>query len=135
MVGQHFLGKISFLIFVSGPGPFARYAADIASSLQELRDCHGAFIHRLKFAVRYAQFHHLRMKHDLEGAASDLVAIFHDGFAPKSWWGVLLCDAIELLQCSKPIFIPYGLFTIIITIPGVPRHSRFSSVVLDLGCL
>jgi nuclear pore complex protein Nup85 len=87
-----------------GPATFARYAADIASSLQELQaqpSCRAAFIHRLTFAVRYAQFHHLRMKQELEDAASDLVAMFHDDIPPKSWWGVLLCDAIELLQCSQ----------------------------------
>jgi nuclear pore complex protein Nup85 len=88
----------------TGPVIFARCAADIASSLQELQaqpGPRGVFVHRLTFAVRYAQFHHLRMKQELEDAAADLVAMFHDDIIPKSWWGVLLCDATELLQCGK----------------------------------
>jgi nuclear pore complex protein Nup85 len=87
----------------SGPAIFARHAADIALSLQELHaqpGSRGIFIHRLTFAVKYAQFHHLRMKSELEDAASDLVAMFHDDIAPKSWWGVLLSDSVELLQCG-----------------------------------
>lgn len=101
--------SISFLLpyltnLLPGPASFTRYAADIAPSLKELRaqsGSHGIFIHRLMFAVRYAEFHHLRMKQDLAEAASELVSMFRDDIAPKSWWGVLLCDSIELLQCSK----------------------------------
>ncbi|KAJ7623243.1 Nup85 nucleoporin-domain-containing protein [Roridomyces roridus] len=87
---------------VSGPANFAKYASDIAPSLQNLNIRHsgsqGVFIHRLMFAVRYSNFQQLRVKRELQNAASDLVTMFQDDVAPKSWWAVMLCDAVELLQ-------------------------------------
>ncbi|KAF7309813.1 Nuclear pore complex protein Nup85 [Mycena indigotica] len=87
----------------SGPASFAQYASDIAPSLQNLGSqqaiSHGVFIHRLMFAVRYSNFQQLRTKYDQsQNAALDLVAMLRDHIAPKSWWAVLLCDAIDLLQ-------------------------------------
>jgi nuclear pore complex protein Nup85 len=64
----------------------------------------GVFIHRLVFAVRYAEFHQKRLEGDLQDAALDLVSIFQGDIAPKSWWGVLLTDSVDLLNCGK-----YGL--------------------------
>jgi nuclear pore complex protein Nup85 len=84
-----------------GPTPFARYMSDIAPSLQTLRmqpGSPGVFIHRLMFAVRYAEFQRRRMNMDLQDAAQDLVAMLHEDIAPKSWWGILLCDAVDLLK-------------------------------------
>ena len=84
-----------------GPAQFARYVADVAPSLQALRmqpESPGVFIHRLMFAVRYAEFQRRRMDQELQEAAQDLVAMFHEDIAPKSWWGILLCDAVDLLQ-------------------------------------
>lgn len=92
---------------LSGPEHFARYVADIAPSLQALRTqpgFPGVFIHRLMFAVRYAEFHQQRLNQDLSEAALSLVAMFHDDIAPKSWWAVLLNDAIQLLH-SKQLYI------------------------------
>jgi len=85
----------------SGPEQFTRYVAGIAPSLQTLRTQSGAqgiFIHRLMFAVRYAEFHQRLSNRDLQDAAWDLISMFQDGIAPKSWWGVLLCDAQQLLR-------------------------------------
>lgn len=61
----------------------------------------GIFVHRLMFAVRYAHFHQLLEKQELHDASVDLVAIFHDDLAPKSWWAILLCDSVQLLQHGK----------------------------------
>lgn len=77
---------------------------DIAPSLQALRanaGAHGVFIHRLIFAVRYAEFHQRLLNQDLQDAAWDLVSIFQEEIAPKSWWGILLCDTVQLLQYGK----------------------------------
>jgi nuclear pore complex protein Nup85 len=41
------------------------------------------------------------MEHDLQDAAFDIIAIFQGDIVPKSWWGVLLCDTIELLQYGR----------------------------------
>nr|GAT45669.1 predicted protein [Mycena chlorophos] len=95
----------------SGPSTFAQYASDIAPSLQNLDPQHassqGVFIHRLMFAVRYSNFQQLRTKHDqLQNAALDLVAMFRDDVAPKSWWAVLLCDAVDLLQYPTMLLFP-----------------------------
>lgn len=89
------------LKFAAGPKVFARYAADLAPMLQNigtLAVAQGVFVHRLVFAVRYSHFHHLCMSQELQNAASDLVAMFIDDVAPKSWWAVMLCDSVELLQ-------------------------------------
>lgn len=85
----------------SGPEQFTRHVAGIAPSLQALRmqsGAHGIFIHRLMFAVRYAEFHQRLFNRDLQDAAWDLISMFQDGIAPKSWWGVILWDAQQLIQ-------------------------------------
>jgi hypothetical protein len=53
--------------------------------------------------VRYAEFHQRLLNQDLQDAAWDLVTIFQEEIAPKSWWGVLLCDAVQLLQYGKSL--------------------------------
>jgi hypothetical protein len=50
------------------------------------------------FAARYAEFHQRMLDQDYQEAALNLVALFREGVAPKAWWGVLLADAIVLLQ-------------------------------------
>ncbi|KAL6299538.1 Nup85 nucleoporin-domain-containing protein [Sparassis latifolia] len=83
-----------------GPEKFARHVAGIAPSLQVLRAEVGAnsvFVYRLLFAVRLAEFHQRRINGDLEEAAADLVAMLREDIAPKSWWAVLLSNAVELL--------------------------------------
>lgn len=87
--------------FVSGTEKFAKYASTIAPTVQQLRTQNvqqGIFVHRLLFAVRYAQFHEFQSQGNVADAAQELVSIFYDDLAPKSWWAVLLNDAIELLQ-------------------------------------
>lgn len=86
---------------LSGPQIFARFTSEIAPSLHEIGTCtglQGVFLHRLMFAIRYSQFHRLRLQHDFRDAASDLVVLLRDDVAPKSWWAILLCDSVELLQ-------------------------------------
>lgn len=83
---------------ISGPATFSQHASAIAPSIQVLRDqpkSQGIFLHRLMFVVRYAE---LLARQELPDAASDLVAIFQEDLAPKSWWAVLLCDSIQLLH-------------------------------------
>lgn len=50
------------------------------------------------FAVRYAEFHQRRLSGDLQEAALDLLAMFNEDLAPTTWWGILLCDAVELIR-------------------------------------
>ncbi|KAI6044488.1 Nup85 nucleoporin-domain-containing protein [Pisolithus marmoratus] len=92
----------------SGPEQYTKFISGIAPSLQGLRvnsAAHGVFIHRLMFAVRYAEFHQRLLNRDLQDAAWDLVSMLQEGIAPKAWWAVLLCDAIELLQYDPtPLF-------------------------------
>lgn len=102
---RHLCYKLFLSEFItSGPEQYTRYVLDIAPSLQALRanaGAHNIFIHRLIFAVRYAEFHQRLLNLDLQDAAWDLVTIFQEEIAPKSWWGVLLCDAVQLLQYGK----------------------------------
>ncbi|KAI9510038.1 nucleoporin Nup85-like protein [Russula earlei] len=84
-----------------GPEVFARSVAAVAPSLQELRahpGADGVFTHRLMFAVRYAEFHQRRLSGDLQEAALDILTMFNEDLAPKTWWGVLLCDAVDLIR-------------------------------------
>ncbi|KAG1817067.1 Nup85 nucleoporin-domain-containing protein [Suillus subaureus] len=95
----------------AGPEQFTRYVAGIAPSLQALQmqsGAQGIFIHRLMFAVRYAEFHQRLSNQDLQDAAWDLVSMFHDGLTPKSWWAVLLCDSQQLLQHDATLLFPYA---------------------------
>lgn len=52
------------------------------------------------FAVRYAEFQQRCMQQEVEEAALDLVTMLQEDIAPKAWWGVLLCDAVKLLQST-----------------------------------
>jgi nuclear pore complex protein Nup85 len=93
---------------VVGPEVFARSVAAVAPSLQQLRahpGADGVFTHRLMFAVRYAEFHQRRLNGDLQEAALDVLTMFSEGLAPKTWWGVLLCDAVDLVRNGKSQYI------------------------------
>jgi nuclear pore complex protein Nup85 len=57
------------------------------------------------FAVRYAEFHQRKLSGDLQEAALDLLTMFNEGLAPKAWWGVLLCDAVELIRNGETHFV------------------------------
>lgn len=84
-----------------GSTRFVPYAAEIAPALQELRlepGASGVFIQRLMFAVRYAEFQQRNLQGDAENAALDLISLFEEEIAPRSWWGVLLHDITPFLQ-------------------------------------
>ncbi|KAI0369186.1 hypothetical protein BV20DRAFT_1044625 [Pilatotrama ljubarskyi] len=109
------LGRVVDLVleeYISqGPDHFARLVANIAPSLHGLRADAGAkipapgvFTHRLMFAVRFAEFHQRRASGDGRGAALDVVTMFREEIVPKSWWAVLLCDALELLRDGGTMF-------------------------------
>ncbi|KAG5641793.1 hypothetical protein DXG03_004179 [Asterophora parasitica] len=103
----HVVDRVLEEYLSSGAAAFASYASAIAPSVQELRNRpsnQGIFAHRLQFAVRYAHFHQLREEQEFQDAASDLLAIFREGLAPKSWWAVLLCDSVPLLQHGPSLF-------------------------------
>ncbi|RPD64507.1 hypothetical protein L226DRAFT_559644 [Lentinus tigrinus ALCF2SS1-7] len=106
------LGRVIDLVLekyiVQGPASFASLVANIAPSLHKVGMDAGTklrapavFSHRLQFAVRFAEFHHRRAHGDGQGAALDLVTMFREEIAPRSWWAVVLCDAVELLQCNS----------------------------------
>ncbi|CAL1715565.1 unnamed protein product [Somion occarium] len=89
-----------------GPTIFARMVQSIAPSLQALKsqsgsNISGVFIYRLMFAVHFAEFHQRRMNGELEDAASDIIEMFQKEIVPTSWWAVVLCDALELLQHNE----------------------------------
>ncbi|EGN95218.1 hypothetical protein SERLA73DRAFT_187558 [Serpula lacrymans var. lacrymans S7.3] len=95
----------------NGPEQFTRYVADIAPSLQSYRTqpgAHGIFIYRLMFAVRYAEFHQRMLNQEYQDAARDLITMFKEEIVPKSWWGVLLSDSIELLRYSTALLFSHS---------------------------
>ncbi|CDO69328.1 hypothetical protein BN946_scf184746.g9 [Trametes cinnabarina] len=103
------LGRVVDLVLeeyiAQGPEQFARLVANIAPSLHALRTdagtkilAPGVFLHRLMFAVRFAEFHQRRASGDIQGASQNAISMFREEVAPKSWWAVLLCDALDLLR-------------------------------------
>ncbi|KAG5352127.1 hypothetical protein C0989_003595 [Termitomyces sp. Mn162] len=85
----------------NGASIFMNYASGIAPSVHELRNRptnRSIFTYRLSFVVRYAHYHQLVERRELQDAAADLVAMFREDLTPKSWWAVLLSDSIPLLQ-------------------------------------
>lgn len=52
----------------------------------------------LRFTVRYAEFHHTRLEGRRADAAGELTDLFSNDLVPRSWWGLLLVDAAELLS-------------------------------------
>lgn len=83
-----------------GPQIFSQYAVAIAPSAQKLQipQGHGLSAHRLVFTVQYARLHELFERHEYQEAANNIVAIFSQDVVPKSWWAIILCDAVQLLE-------------------------------------
>jgi len=52
----------------------------------------------LAFLVKYAEFHTRWAEREVQDAAWDLVSMFRDELVPKSWWGILLKQAGDLLM-------------------------------------
>ncbi|KAJ7486147.1 hypothetical protein B0H11DRAFT_1913873 [Mycena galericulata] len=59
-------------------------ALGISAEPQHSGSLQGVFVHQLMFAVRYSNFEQLRVKHDLQNAASDLVAMLRDAPMAKA---------------------------------------------------
>lgn len=119
-------------ISITGPEPFVKYASAVAPSIPELRNqamTQGVFMHRLVFAVRYAHFHELLQDQQYQDAASDLVTIFQEDVAPKSWWAVMLSDAIPLLQFGTVQILLIGYNTLT---PSAEPSLLFSSTSASL---
>jgi nuclear pore complex protein Nup85 len=52
------------------------------------------------------------MKYELKESALNLVTMFYEDIAPKSWWGILLCDAVDLLQGESNSSVPLPILTV-----------------------
>ncbi|KAI8985581.1 Nup85 nucleoporin-domain-containing protein [Trametes punicea] len=109
------LGRVVDLVLeeyiAEGPERFAQLVANIAPSLHSLRMDNGAkisapgvFLHRLVFAVRFATFHQRCASGDGHAAAFEVVSMFREEIVPKSWWAVLLCDTLKLLNDDASLF-------------------------------
>lgn len=93
-------------VMILGPLRYVSLVSDIAPLLRELKKDagpHGVFVQRLEFAIRYAEFHQHNNLADTENAASALMSIFEENLSPRSWWAVLLNDAIPLLQDGSSV--------------------------------
>ncbi|TFK60439.1 hypothetical protein BDN72DRAFT_939980 [Pluteus cervinus] len=102
---------------LSGPKQFTEYALSVAPTVQEMHNqamVHGVFVHRMIFAVRYAHFNQMRERGEVQNAAAELIAIFRDDVAPKSWWVVLLRDSIELLQYGTSLLFSTSEATLLL---------------------
>ncbi|KAI0048718.1 hypothetical protein FA95DRAFT_1594946 [Auriscalpium vulgare] len=114
-----------------GPEDFSRSVSTVAPALQELRahpGASGVFVHRLMFAVRYAEFHKRRLGGDLPEAATDVLAMLSEEIAPRSWWGVLLCDAVELLRADGlMLFTSFGAVQLLKKLEEVLTRSAQGS--------
>jgi len=82
----------------AGPADFVASVLDMTPALK-CPPSYGQsiFQRRLSFLVRYAEFHKHWSNGDIQDAAGDVVSMFRDELVPKSWWGVLLKQAGELL--------------------------------------
>ncbi|KAJ4479675.1 nucleoporin Nup85-like protein [Lentinula edodes] len=95
----------------NGPVVFAGYASNIAPSMDEIQSSsrtHQIFAHRLMFTVRYSQMHKMRLERDYPNAALDLLGLLRDEIAPRSWWPILLCDAVEFLQYGPKLLFSFN---------------------------
>jgi len=89
-----------------GAEEFIRLVEQIPSGLQTPdTEAQGtAFLQRLVFVQRYAEFHKLCIAGDLPSAAEHLIEMFNSEVTPRSWWAVLLTDCSELLASGQLIF-------------------------------
>jgi len=114
-----------------GPLRYVQLIADVTPSLQELRSeigPRGVFMHRMMFAVRYAEFHQRNLQGDRENAALDLISLFEEELAPRSWWGVVLHDAIPFLQSEQHKFLSMGAVRLLL------RRLEEVSLAVKQGC-
>lgn len=72
--------------------------AELLPSIRSAPGVPGIFIQRLVFAIRLAELQERRQEEDWQDCAWSLTSMFHDTIAPKSWWAMLLIEAVELLQ-------------------------------------
>ncbi|PAV19573.1 hypothetical protein PNOK_0450700 [Pyrrhoderma noxium] len=103
----HIVDNILEEYIAHGPEFYIDLVSYIAPLLPELRMAsagHGLFIHRIAFAIRYAEFRQRELHGDLKNAAMDLVSMFEEELAPRSWWGVLLYDSTRFLQDERVLF-------------------------------
>lgn len=84
-----------------GPEAFITLVDSISANLL-YPDIPGAppapFGEAIQFMVRYAEFHHTRLEGRRADAAGELTDLFSSDLVPRSWWGLLLVDASELLS-------------------------------------
>jgi nuclear pore complex protein Nup85 len=93
--------KHSWRTLLIGPEIFITLVDGISAHLL-YPDLPGAppppFGETLRFTVRYAEFHHTRLEGRRADAAGELADLFSNDLVPRSWWGLLLTDAAELLS-------------------------------------
>lgn len=109
-----------------GTESFASHAAKITPALPQLQSetsIPGVYIHRLLFAVRYSNFHQLRIQQDHRTAVLELIEMLGDDVAPKSWWAVLLCDAVELINDGELFAFIAFKFTLLTFSRSISCHS------------
>lgn len=62
---------------------------------------------RLAFLARYRDMHAFYAQGDKERAAAVLVHLLATELAPKTWWAILLVDAVPLLEGQLPPLLDY----------------------------
>ncbi|KAJ8520283.1 hypothetical protein ONZ45_g2879 [Pleurotus djamor] len=116
--------------WTSGPSGFIKLAEDVSSAIQPVAQSEAprVFVHHLIFAVRYARFQQLRMKAASREALSDLVSMFQEEVAPKSWWPVLLTDALSITRGDISAVLPVqGAITLLTKLNEITVRSQQGS--------
>jgi len=93
----------------AGPKDFVTSVLEIPPALQH-PSSYGQLNtrRRLAFLVKYAEFHTRWIAGDIQDAAWDIVTMFREELVPKSWWGILLKQAGELLV-HDPEVMPFDV--------------------------
>ncbi|KLO17911.1 hypothetical protein SCHPADRAFT_820586 [Schizopora paradoxa] len=127
----HIIDSLMEEYILHGPLRYVQLIADVTPSLQELRTeigPRGVFMHRMMFAVRYAEFHQRNVQGDRENAALDLISLFEEELAPRSWWGVVLYDAIPFLQSEHHKYLSMDAVRLLL------RRLEEVSLAAKQGC-
>ena len=77
--------------------------------------------------MQYLEFHQHLLNRDLQDAPCDLVSMFQEDMASKSWWAVLLCDAVELLQYGELLAILTNGAVKVISSENLPCYFRMAA--------
>ncbi|KAG4084731.1 Nucleoporin, Nup85-like protein [Neocallimastix lanati (nom. inval.)] len=79
---------------------------------------------KINFLARYKEFHELYREKQYKKAGSLLIQLLTSEIAPKSFWSIILVDAIPLLESEQIIFNSSDTYELMRCLEEITSHRR-----------